>query len=280
METATDWLACRREQGRPAVMGIINVTPDSFSDGGLFFEPARALDQGLRMAFAGADIIDVGGESTRPGARPISPAEEMDRVLPVIEGLRARVPTCLSVDTSTPEVMTEAVAAGARIINDVRALQRPGALEAALSSGAQLCLMHMQGEPGTMQQRPYYDNVVAEVVAFLSQRIEAAVSFGIARDRLIVDPGFGFGKNLEHNLALLRHLDSLGSLGVPVLAGLSRKSMIVRILGHAPESRMPASLALALAAARRGVSILRVHDVGETVDALRIWQAVESGQAS
>lgn len=256
-------------------MGIINVTPDSFSDGGRFFDTRLAVEHGLGLAAHGADILDIGGESTRPGSAPISADEELDRVMPVIEGLRERIPIPVSIDTSNPPVMRAAVAAGACLINDVRALGRPGALEAAAECGVGVCLMHMQGEPGTMQDDPRYDDVVAEVTAFLADRMAAAVAAGVARERLLVDPGFGFGKNLEHNLTLLRNLPALGILEVPVLAGLSRKSMIPRMLGYEPEDRVAPSIALNLFAAQRGAAVLRVHDVRETVDALRAWFAVD-----
>jgi dihydropteroate synthase len=261
--------------GPPAVMGIINVTPDSFSDGGLFFDTGRAIGHGVALAAAGADILDIGGESTRPGASAISLDEELARVIPVIEGLRARLDTPISVDTSRPGVMRASVAAGAGMINDIRALAGPGALEAAATLDVPVCLMHMQGEPGTMQRDPRYEDVVAEVSTFLGARMAAAIGAGVAPEHIIVDPGFGFGKNLAHNLQLLRGLDRIVALGAPVLAGLSRKSMIVKILGREPGSRLAASLSLALFALTRGASILRVHDVRETVEAVQIWCAAE-----
>lgn len=272
---AYDWGRFREETGRPAVMGIINVTPDSFSDGGRFFDTGVAIEHGLHLAGHGADLLDIGGESTRPGSAPISVDEELDRVMPVIEGLRERVAVPLSIDTSNPPVMRAAVAAGAVMVNDVRALGRPGALEAAVHCGVPVCLMHMQGEPGTMQVDPRYDDVVAEVSEFLADRMAAAVAAGIAREQLLVDPGFGFGKNLDHNLTLLRNLTALAALDVPVVVGLSRKSMIPRMLGYEPSDRVAASVALNLFAALRGAAVLRVHDVRETVDALRAWFAVE-----
>jgi dihydropteroate synthase len=256
-------------------MGVINVTPDSFSDGGLFLDAGRAIEHGVRLVEQGADLIDVGGESTRPGAEAISIDEELARVIPVIEALHDRVPVPLSIDTSNPQVMTAAVEAGATLINDVRALMRPGALEAAAHCAVPVCLMHMQGEPGTMQVAPHYDDVVEEVAEFLTQRVEAAVAAGVSRNAIIIDPGFGFGKNLEHNLTLLRNLERLSDHGMPILAGLSRKSMIVRILGRDPVDRVPASVALALYAASRGASILRVHDVRETAEAIRVWAAAD-----
>jgi dihydropteroate synthase len=259
---------------RPAVMGILNVTPDSFSDGGNFLSRHNAVTQALRMVQEGADIIDVGGESTRPGAQPVTVQEEMDRVLPVIEALHASVPLPLSIDTSKPEVMRAAVSAGAGLINDVRALREPGALEAAATTGAPVCLMHMRGEPRTMQADPHYDDVVAEVAAFLRERMQAARAAGIPANRILIDPGFGFGKTLAHNLELLRGLRKLTSLGAPVLAGLSRKSMIGQALGLLVEKRLHASVALAVLAVQNGASMVRVHDVGPTVEALRMWAAV------
>jgi dihydropteroate synthase len=260
---------------RPRVMGILNVTPDSFSDGGRFASRQAALARGRAMATEGVDLIDVGGESTRPGARPVSVEEELDRVIPVIEALAAELPVPVSVDTSKPEVMRAAVAAGAGLINDVAALRRPGALAAAAALGVPVCLMHMQGEPGTMQRDPTYDDVVGEVAAFLAARVAACEAAGIERGRLLVDPGFGFGKTLAHNLALLRGLPRLAALGLPVLAGLSRKSMIGALLGDVPvEGRLHGSVAAAVLAAHRGAAIVRVHDVGPTVQALRILAAV------
>jgi dihydropteroate synthase len=260
---------------RPRVMGILNVTPDSFSDGGHFASREPALTRARAMAAEGADLIDVGGESTRPGARPVSVQEELDRVIPVIEALAAELPVPVSVDTSKPEVMRAAVAAGAGLINDVAALRRPGALAAAAALGVPVCLMHMQGEPGTMQRDPTYDDVVGEVAAFLAARAAACEAAGIERGRLLVDPGFGFGKTLAHNLALLRGLPRLAALGLPVLAGLSRKSMIGALLGDVPvEGRLHGSVAAAVLAVERGAAIVRVHDVGPTVQALRILAAV------
>lgn len=258
---------------RPLIMGIVNVTPDSFSDGGRFFDASRAIEHGRRLAVEGANILDVGGESSRPGAVAVSASEELRRVLPVIDAL-APVGVPISVDTVKPEVMREAVAAGASIINDIAALQAPGALEAAAGMDAAVCLMHMQGEPRTMQQEPRYDDVVIEVRDFLARRIEAARAAGIARERLIVDPGFGFGKLLEHNLALLRQLERFAGLGACVLAGLSRKSMLGQITGRGVDGRMPAGIAAALIAAQKGARILRVHDVAETRDALAVFDAV------
>jgi dihydropteroate synthase len=260
---------------RARVMGILNVTPDSFSDGGDFVTREAALRHARQMVADGADLIDVGGESTRPGAPPVSVAEELDRVIPVIEALASELAVPVSVDTSKPEVMRAAVAAGAGLINDVAALRRPGALAAAAALRVPVCLMHMQGEPGTMQQDPAYGDVVAEVAAFLAGRLAACEAAGIPRERLLVDPGFGFGKTLAHNLALLRGLPRLASLGVPVLAGLSRKSMIGALLGGVPVGeRLHGSVAAAVLAVERGAAIVRVHDVGPTVQALRIVAAV------
>jgi dihydropteroate synthase len=259
---------------RPAVMGILNITPDSFSDGGVFLSPEKAIAQALRMAEEGADIIDVGGESTRPGARPVSAQEEMDRVLPVVKALHARTPLPISIDTSKPDVMRAAVAAGAGFINDVLALRTDGALAAATELNVPVCLMHMQGEPRTMQNDPRYTDVVSEVRDFLKQRLEACVNAGIPASRLVVDPGFGFGKTLEHNIELLRGLKKLQGLGATVLVGLSRKSMIGKALGLPVEQRLHASVALAVMAVQQGARIVRVHDVGPTVEALRMWSAI------
>ncbi len=261
---------------RPRVMGILNLTPDSFSDGGRFVSIDTALDHARRMVREGADIIDLGGESTRPGAGEVSAAEEIERVVPVIERLAAELPVPLSVDTSKPEVMRAAVAAGAGMINDVRALRAPGALTAAARLGVPVCLMHMQGEPRTMQAAPQYADVVAEVSAFLVARGQDCVEAGIPRSRLVLDPGFGFGKTLAHNLELLRRLAELAALRLPLLVGISRKSMIGALLGGAPvDGRLFGSLAGALVAMQRGARILRVHDVGPTVEALRVaWAAM------
>ena len=255
-------------------MGILNITPDSFSDGGIFLSPEKAIAQALRMAEEGADIVDVGGESTRPGARSVSVQEELDRVLPVVEALHGRIPLPISIDTSKPEVMRAAVVAGAGFINDVRALREPGALEAAAQLEVPVCLMHMRGEPRTMQDEPCYADVVGEVRDFLGQRRDACLEAGIPASRLVIDPGFGFGKTLQHNIELLRGLKKLGNLGLPVLAGLSRKSMIGKALGLPVEQRLHASVALALMAVQQGARIVRVHDVGPTVEALRMMQAV------
>jgi len=259
----------------PVVMGVLNVTPDSFSDGGRFFSPDAAVDHALEMVSQGARIIDIGGESTRPGADDVSLQQELDRVIPVVESVAARVDAVVSIDTSKPRVVKEAVAAGAGMVNDVFALRGEGALEAARDLDAAVCLMHMQGTPRTMQSNPAYQDVVTEVRDFLADRVRVCVEAGMARDRLIVDPGFGFGKTLNHNLELLRGMRALGDIGVPVLAGLSRKSFVGRLTGNSSmDGRIYGSIAFALAAVREGASIVRVHDVKGTVDALKIWQAV------
>ena len=258
---------------RPLVMGVLNVTPDSFSDGGRYFGHERAIARARAMVEEGADLIDIGGESTRPGAAPVSEDEELRRVLPVIEALHA-APVPLSVDTRRPRVMRAALAAGAAMVNDVGALRAPGALEAVAPGGCAVCLMHMQGQPATMQQAPHYADVVGEVKDFLRARVAACIEAGIARERIVIDPGFGFGKTLAHNVALLARLGELADLGVAVLAGLSRKSMLGALLGRPQADRGAASLAAALLAAGRGAKILRVHDIRETRDALAVWQAI------
>jgi dihydropteroate synthase len=259
---------------RPLVMGILNVTPDSFSDGGQYLDVSRAVEHALRMVDAGAALIDVGGESTRPGAPAVDAVEEIRRVVPVIEALAARGAVPISVDTSKPEVIAAATAAGASLINDVRALREPGALDAAARTDAAVCLMHMQGEPRTMQSDPQYQDVVAEVRDFLAARVDACLAAGIGRERLILDPGIGFGKRLQHNLALLAHLPELARLGLPLLIGVSRKSMFGTLLGRGLQDRLAGSLAVATAAALAGASILRVHDVAETLDALKVAAAL------
>lgn len=260
---------------RPCVMGVLNITPDSFSDGGEFLAPGDALLQARRMVEAGADIIDVGGESTRPGAVAVSQQQELDRVVPIVSVIAAEFPIPVSIDTSKAAVMREAVAAGAGFINDVMALQGPGALDAARSAGVPVCLMHMQGEPRSMQQEPSYRDVVADVSVFLASRIEACVAGGISRGRLLLDPGFGFGKTLEHNLDLLKYLPVFVDMGLPLLVGVSRKSMIGMILGGNPVGeRLHGSIAAAVMAFERGASILRVHDVRPTVEALKVAAAV------
>lgn len=259
---------------RPHVMGILNVTPDSFSDGGRFVSPDAALQQARAMVAQGASLIDVGGESTRPGAAPVSEQEELDRVIPVVERLRAALDTVISVDTSNPAVMKAAAAAGAHLINDVRALARPGALEAAASTGLPVCIMHMKGEPGVMQQNPHYDNVVEDVVQYLEARSQACIAAGIMANRILVDPGFGFGKNLQHNLQLMHHLEQLQQLPYPLLVGVSRKSMIGAVLDRPVGQRLIGSVALAVIAVQKGARIIRAHDVGATVDAVRMTHAV------
>lgn len=262
---------------RPLVMGIVNVTPDSFSDGGRNASAAAAIAHAQKLIADGADILDIGGESTRPGAATVSEQEELDRVLPVIDGLHgAAVP--LSVDTYKAGVMRAALAAGASMVNDVNALQAEGALQVVAGTSAAVCLMHKQGDPHNMQRQPRYGDVVAEVADFLRARIDAAGTAGIARERIVVDPGFGFGKTLEHNLALLRGLRTFRALGVPVLAGLSRKSMLGAITGRDVNERMAASVAAALLAVQNGATIVRVHDVRETVDALKIWNAMNESE--
>ncbi len=268
------------ELARPAIMGVLNITPDSFSDGGALFrdnQPAREqiLARVQQMLDEGADIIDVGGESTRPGAAPVSEQEELDRVVPVVEMIRQHCNAPISVDTSTARVMTESVAVGAGMINDVRALRREGALQAAAATAVPICLMHMAGEPDSMQQNPSYTDVVTEVRQFLLDRVAACERVGIDRSRLILDPGFGFGKTLEHNLCLFRGLETLAACGFPLLVGVSRKSMIGAMLNRTLDQRLHGSVALALMAVQRGASIVRVHDVAATRDALKVWSIIE-----
>ena len=258
---------------RPVVMGVLNVTPDSFSDGGRFLPIKAAVAHGVRLAEEGAAIIDIGGESTRPGAALVSVEEELRRVVPVVERLRAATQAIISVDTSKPEVIREAVAAGAGLINDVRALDEPGALEAAAASGCAVCLMHMQGDPRTMQRAPSYVDVVKEVKAFLDEHVQRCRAAGVSADRIVVDPGFGFGKTLEHNLELLRRLRELHD-ELPVLVGLSRKSMVGTLTGRSAAERVHGSIALAVIAALNGARIVRAHDVAATVDALKMVTAV------
>ena len=258
---------------RPVVMGVLNVTPDSFSDRGRFLPVEAAVAHGVRLAEEGAAIIDIGGESTRPGAAPVSIDEELRRVVPVVERLRAATQAVISVDTSKPEVIREAVAAGAGLINDVRALAEPGALEAAAASGCAVCLMHMQGDPRTMQRAPSYVDVVKEVKAFLDEHVQRCRAAGVSADRIVVDPGFGFGKTLEHNLELLRRLRELHD-ELPVLVGLSRKSMVGTLTGRGAGERVHGSIALAVIAALNGARIVRAHDVAATVDALKMVTAV------
>ena len=262
---------------RPLIMGVVNVTPDSFSDGGHYLRHDAAVAHAHRLIDEGADLLDIGGESTRPGAAPVSLEEERRRVLPVLEALlSANIP--LSVDTQKPELMREAAAAGAAMINDVNGFEAADALQAVSGSDCAVCIMHKQGQPQTMQQAPQYRDVVAEVDTYLRARIAAAEATGIARSRLVIDPGFGFGKTLAHNLSLLRELDRVAAAGVPVLAGLSRKSMIGALTGREVGDRVFGSVAAALIAAQRGAVILRVHDVAATRDALVVWKAVESNK--
>lgn len=258
-------------------MGVVNVTPDSFSDGGHHASTASAISHARQLIADGADILDIGGESTRPGAATVSTQEELDRVLPVIAGL-GDISVPISIDTYKPEVMRAALAAGACMVNDINALQEKGALDMVALSDAAVCLMHKQGTPKNMQQQPHYTDVIAEVSAFLRERIAAAEVAGIARDRIVIDPGFGFGKTLAHNLDLLRELETFCALGMPVLAGLSRKSMLGAITGRDVDERVAASVAAALLAVQRGAAIVRVHDVRETVDVLKIWNAVNGSE--
>lgn len=274
----TDLARAVRTRERPFVMGIVNVTPDSFSDGGRFDDLPRSVEHGLKLAADGADILDIGGESTRPGAEPVSEADEIARTAPVIEALRRETGLPISIDTMKPEVARAAFAAGATIWNDVNALRAPGALEAAADLDALVCLMHMRGEPRTMQDDPRYDDVVREVETYLTERAEAAIAAGISRSKIWIDPGIGFGKTLEHNLELLRSIPDLTRHGFPLLIGASRKRFIAAIdeAGQA-DKRLGGSLAVALHAAAKGAAILRVHDVRETVQALRVQAAIEKG---
>jgi dihydropteroate synthase len=263
---------------RTHVMGILNITPDSFSDGGRFTRRDVALRHAAAMVEAGATLIDVGGESTRPGARSVSPLEELERVAPVVEALSRELDVIISVDTSTPAVIRETARLGAGLINDVRSLRREGALDAVAATGLPVCLMHMLGEPGDMQDNPQYGDLVGEVSAFLQERIEQCVGAGIARESIILDPGFGFAKTLEHNLSLFKHMDQLHALGRPLLVGVSRKSMIGHALGRPVGERLFGGLALAALAMTKGARILRVHDVAETVDVVRMIAAVEAAE--
>jgi dihydropteroate synthase len=260
----------------PKVMGILNVTPDSFSDGGAF----NLLDNGLAqtdlMLSEGADFIDIGGESTRPGAEDVSVQQELDRVIPVIESINQRFDTVISIDTSKAHVMTEAVNAGASLINDVRALQEDGALSAAAAAGVPICLMHMQGQPRVMQHNPHYEDVVRDVMMFLQERISACCNAGIAQDQIIADPGFGFGKSLAHNYQMLANLEVFHKLNVPILAGMSRKSMIGNLLHRELDQRLAGNIAVATVAAQKGAQIIRVHDVKETVDAVKVINKINA----
>lgn len=262
----------------PRVMGVLNVTPDSFSDGGDFLQREDALRQAANMLADGVDIIDIGGESTRPGAREVPVNEEMDRVVPIIEALVGEADIPISVDTSKPKVMQAAVAAGASLVNDVYALRRNGALKTAKELPVAICLMHMLGSPRTMQQKPKYDRLPADIIDFLADRVAECEDAGIERERLIVDPGFGFGKTDEHNLILLQHLDELAALGLPILVGLSRKRTLGNITSRAPKDRQAAGLAAAVLAVERGAHIVRTHDVAATVDALKVFAALPDWQ--
>ncbi|ARU55569.1 dihydropteroate synthase [Oleiphilus messinensis] len=257
-------------------MGVLNVTPDSFSDGGRFTQGDVALKQAERMVSEGASIIDIGGESTRPGAKPVSVQEEVDRVMPIVERVNGELDVAISVDTSSPELMALAISAGVDLINDVRALTSSGAIESVLSADVSVCLMHMQGTPGTMQSNPDYDSVTGEVFRFLEARTQACIEAGIERARIILDPGFGFGKKLEHNLSLLANLGDLSALNQPILIGVSRKSMFGDLLGRPVDERLIGSVVAAALAVERGASIIRVHDVGETLDALKVVTAVRN----
>lgn len=259
----------------PVVMGILNITPDSFSDGGLFVSVESALRQAQQMSDDGASILDIGGESTRPGAQPVSVQQELDRVIPVIEAIRKEMATAISIDTSKPEVMRAAIKAGADIINDVCALQLEGALDAAVELKVPVCLMHMKGEPRTMQANPQYGNVIEEVKQFLLNRADVCVAAGIAKENIWIDPGFGFGKSVEHNLQLINAVDQFVETGFPVLVGVSRKSTIGKLLDDRPvEGRLAGSLALTMASLQKGARIIRTHDVLETMDAVRIFRAL------
>lgn len=262
--------------GQTHIMGVLNVTPDSFSDGGRYHQRDEAVRQAARMAKDGAAIVDIGGESTRPGARPVTVAEEMDRVLPVVEQLAAEVDVIVSVDTSSPEVMREAAGLGAHLLNDVRALQRDGALAAAAVSGLPVVLMHMQGQPETMQERPEYTDVIDDVREFLTRRIQASLDAGITRERLILDPGFGFGKTVDHNLRLANQLGALAVDDLPLLVGMSRKSTIGTVLNRSVDERLSGTLAFTAAAAWQGAFIVRVHDVAENVDVVRMISAIQN----
>ncbi|WLH47139.1 MULTISPECIES: dihydropteroate synthase [Pseudomonas] len=260
------------------VMGILNVTPDSFSDGGRFSQLDAALRHAEAMVVAGATLIDVGGESTRPGARAVSPTEELERVAPIVERIHRELDVIISVDTSTPAVMRETARLGAGLINDVRSLQRDGALDAAAATGLPVCLMHMLGEPGTMQNDPHYGDVTREVSEFLAARLDQCAAVGIPPERIILDPGFGFAKTLAHNLSLFKHMEALHALGRPLLVGVSRKSMIGNALGRPVGERLYGGLALAALALTKGARILRVHDVAETMDVVRMIAAVDSAE--
>ncbi|MCK9780263.1 dihydropteroate synthase [Proteus columbae] len=262
----------------PQVMGILNVTPDSFSDGGTHNSLNDAVDHAAKLIAEGASIIDIGGESTRPGASDVSIDEELQRVVPVVEAIRQRFDVWISIDTSKAQVITESANVGASIINDIRSLQEPGALEAAAKTGLPVCIMHMQGDPKTMQQSPHYENVMMDVDRFLQENIQRCVDAGIEKNQIILDPGFGFGKNLAHNYQLLAHLSELHHFGLPILAGMSRKSMVGQLLNVPPKERVAGSVACAVIAAMQGAQIIRVHDVKETVDAMKVVQATLSAK--
>ncbi|WP_110951417.1 dihydropteroate synthase [Pseudomonas bohemica] len=263
---------------RTHVMGILNITPDSFSDGGRFAQRDLALSHAEAMVAAGATLIDVGGESTRPGARAVSPIEELERVAPIVEAINRELDVVISVDTSTPVVMRESARLGAGLINDVRSLRRDGALDAAVATGLPVCLMHMRGEPTDMQDDPRYDDLVGEVTSFLRERMDVCIAAGIPAEKIVLDPGYGFAKTLDHNLSLFKHMQALHVLGRPLLVGVSRKSMIGKVLDKPVDQRLYGALALAAMAMIQGARILRVHDVAETVDVVRMIAAVESAQ--
>lgn len=264
------------DMGRCHVMGIVNVTPDSFSDGGRYNSVELAVQRAREMVADGAAFVDVGGESTRPGAAPVSEQEELDRVCPVVEAIARDVDTVISVDTSTPSVIRETARLGAGLVNDVRALEREGAVDAAVEAGLPVCLMHMKGAPGTMQQNPEYRHVVRDVATYLMDRVRVCEAAGIPAENILLDPGFGFGKTLEHNLQLLATLEQLRVLGYPLLVGMSRKTMLGQITGREVSERLPASLAVATISALKGASVIRVHDVRETVDAVRVVEAMQA----
>lgn len=273
-----DFAGRKLDMSRPHVMGIVNVTPDSFSDGGQYNQLDSALAHARRLVLEGAAFVDVGGESTRPGAAPVSVQEELDRVCPVVEAIANELDTVISVDTSTPEVIRETARLGAGLVNDVRALLREGAVAAAVECDIPVCLMHMQGQPSSMQARPQYQNVLRDVTSFLMDRVRVLEQGGLSPTKILLDPGFGFGKTLEHNLELLKSLAQMRVLGYPLLVGLSRKSMLGTITGREVSERLPASLAVATIAAMQGAAIIRVHDVRETVDAVKVVSALqESG---
>lgn len=278
MDRALDCAGKTLDLSMPQIMGVLNVTPDSFSDGGLFIDPEKALSQAHKLFHEGAAIVDVGGESTRPGAASVSAEQEMDRVIPVIEAIHKELPVIISIDTSKPQVMREAVQAGAGLINDVYALRQPEAVQTVADLNVPVCLMHMQGEPRTMQQNPQYSDVIQAVRKFLQERIVECVNGGIDRTQIIVDPGFGFGKSVQHNLALVKNLAAFCALELPVLVGFSRKSSIGAILERPPDDRVFGSVSLAVIACWLGANIFRVHDVAATVDALKLCDAVKNSE--